>query len=80
MANSVKKYGAIIDGKYHYDLINVDVPVEQNVLPYAPRWIEKFPERFSACKTEEALKKGLALISRRHDVFLARKPRNSLRG
>jgi acetone carboxylase gamma subunit len=65
MAN-VKKNGMIIEGEYHYDLVNVDIQDEEKALPYISRWMEGMPERFSAYKNEESLKKAIALVHKRH--------------
>jgi hypothetical protein len=61
----MKKLGFIIEGQYHYDLVNVNID-NKDILPYSPRWLEGVPERFSALKTPESLTKGLKIIKKRH--------------
>lgn len=59
------KYGSIVEGLYHYDLVGIDVKDEDKALPFVARWIEGMEDRFSAIKNEETLKKALQLVNKR---------------
>jgi len=59
------KYGSIIEGLFHYDLVGLDIKDEDKALPFVPRWIEGMEDRFSALKNDDSLVKAFQLVNKR---------------
>ena len=69
------KYGSIIEGLFHYDIVGVEIKDEEKAIPFVPRWIEGMEDRYSALKNEDSLKKAFQLVNKRkHHIIPVKIP------